>query len=176
MINYLTANILILPTMPPSPFQHLRRHLKISPYRCGVCGKTVNTYASLQLHQQRMHGMARVPPLLKEKGKEESQAEEDSQGEGGEEALPKVQGRLFHCSLCSKSFVTKGHLKEHVDGVHDHSTVSNCPVCGKAFNTEKRMRKHLFNTHKDVAEGYRKHTKLEEFTDTATWIEVTAVE
>ena len=103
-----------------------------------------------------------------------------SQGEG-EEALPTrgnsgAAGRLFHCSLCSKSFVTKGHLKEHVDGVHDHSTVSNCPVCGKAFNTEKRMRKHLFNTHKDVAEGYRKHTKLEEFTDTATWIEVTAVE
>ena len=55
------------------------------------------------------------------------------------------------------NFVTKGHLKEHIDGVHDHTTVSNCPVCGKTFNTEKRMRKHLFNTHKDVAEEYRKH-------------------
>ena len=142
----------------------MRRHLKISPYRCGVCAKTVNTYASLQLHQQRMHGIARVP--AKDKGDALS-AGEDSQAED-EEAL---RDRLFHCSLCSKSFVTKGHLKEHIDGVHDHSTVSNCPVCGKTFNTEKRMRKHLFNTHKDVAEEYRKHTKLEEFT-----IEITTVE
>ena len=77
------------------------------------------------------------------------------------------------------NFVTKGHLKEHIDGVHDHTTVSNCPVCGKTFNTEKRMRKHLFNTHKDVAEEYRKHTKLEQFTDglsDGSWIEITAVE
>ena len=115
-----------------------------------------------------MHGMARVPAKEKAAAAPVS-ADEDSQEE-------EAESRLFHCSLCSKSFVTKGHLKEHIDGVHDHTTVSNCPVCGKAFNTEKRMRKHLFNTHKDVAEDYRKHTKLEEFTDTATWIEITTVE
>ena len=122
-----------------------------------------------------MHGMARMPAKEKEKAAPAPvSADEDSQGEDEQEVAR--DSRLFHCSLCSKSFVTKGHLKEHVDGVHDLSTVSNCPVCGKTFNTEKRMRKHLFNTHKDVAEDYRKHTKLEEFTDTATWIEITEVE
>ena len=35
--------------------KHLRRHLRISPYRCNVCQKHLNTYASLQHHMMRIH-------------------------------------------------------------------------------------------------------------------------
>ena len=35
--------------------KHLRRHLRISPYRCNLCQKHLNTYASLQHHMLRIH-------------------------------------------------------------------------------------------------------------------------
>lgn len=64
--------------------------------------------------------------------------------------------------------------------MHDRTNVSNCPVCHKTFNTTKRMRKHLFSTHKDVADDFRVHTKVEQFADAprtnAFNLEITNVE
>lgn len=110
--------------------KHMRRHLRISPYRCSICQKHVNTYASLALHMKRMHS-----------------------NEKADETLPKEKSHK--CEQCGKMFGSKGHLNEHILGVHDRSSVTNCPVCHKSFNTAKRMKKHLFNAHKDTAETFK---------------------
>ena len=93
-----------------------------------MCGKHVNTYASLQLHMTRIHSNEKLPP--KEK--------------------------TFKCDHCEKMFYSRGHLNEHINGVHNRgSRTVQCPVCHKGFNTEKRMKKHLFNAHKESAEEFR---------------------
>ncbi|XP_040563822.1 uncharacterized protein [Lepeophtheirus salmonis] len=112
--------------------QHLRRHLKISPYRCSICRKSVQSYASLRHHVRRMHV-------------------EDS------------SNKNFSCEHCQKEFTTKGHLKEHIAGVHERYNNVHCPVCHKSFNTQKRMKKHLFATHKEMADQFRSHSKVEVF-------------
>lgn len=66
----------------------------------------VNTYASLQLHQQRMHG-AGIATVAVAVAATASGAES-----GGNESLDVVGGKeRLNCTFCSKTFVTKGHLK-----------------------------------------------------------------
>ena len=133
-------NILILSILVCIFMKHMRRHLRISPYRCNVCQKHVNTYASLALHMKRLHS-----------------AEKDAPRE-----------RKYPCEECGKMFLSRGHLNEHIKGVHDRSNVTNCPICEKQFNTEKRMRKHLLNAHKESAEEFRAAWKATEPFQTIT--------
>ncbi len=72
---------------------------------------------------------------------------------------------LFHCDKCGRSFSTKGHLKEHLEGVHGEANRVQCPLCGKAFNTDKRMKKHLYSAHKESADGFRTHSRVEAFVE-----------
>lgn len=121
--------------------KHMRRHLRIAPYRCNECGKMVNTYASLALHKKKLHG--------------------------NEKDDPKEKIKPFKCDECGRSFGSKGHLNEHTLGVHSQAPVS-CPICQKSFNTEKRMRKHLLNSHKEHAEEFRTAWKSTEPFQTIT--------
>lgn len=123
--------------------KHMRNHLNIRAYRCGVCQKHFNSYASLKVHQQNLHGIHLVK----------------------ENKVESAPGDRFVCEQCSRSFNTKGHLKEHMLGVHDTSQSVPCPICEKTYRTEKRMKKHLFNTHKDAADRFRRHVKVETFAD-----------
>ena len=62
-----------------------------------------------------------------------------------------------------RSFHTKGHLQEHILGLHDKSRIYYCPVCSKPFQTQKRVTKHIRHSHKDVSEQYSTFKKLEVF-------------
>ena len=120
--------------------KHLRRHLRIMPYRCGLCQKHFNSYSSLSVHQQNIHGA----------GKSEE-----------------VGQKIFECLQCNRTFNTKGHLKEHVEGVHERDKQWNCPVCQKVFSTEKRMKKHLYTSHKDKSDSFRRYLRVEAFVESA---------
>ncbi len=91
--------------------KHLRRHLRLQPYRCGVCDKYFNCFSSLTNHQRNQHG---VDPLSEERRK--GGTERGGENDSSQEEVSKAQS--FHCDQCSKCFSTKGHLKEHVLGVH----------------------------------------------------------
>ncbi len=41
-------------------------------------------------------------------------------------------------------------------------------MCDKTFNTAKRMKKHLYNTHKESADGFRAHSRVEAFAEQET--------
>lgn len=56
--------------------------------------------------------------------------------------------KLFSCSLCNKSFSTKGYLETHIR-FHNKERAFSCYLCWKAFvtkNDEKHLKKHLL-TH-----------------------------
>ncbi len=72
--------------------KHMRRHLRIAPYRCNECGKMVNTYASLALHKKKLHG--------------------------NDKDDPKEKIKPFKCEECGRSFGSKGHLNEHRLGMY----------------------------------------------------------
>ena len=126
--------------------KHWRRHLNIAPYKCDIdgCAKEVNTYASLQLHIKRMHNTDHDKP---------------------------VKEKTFKCDQCLKTFYTRGHLNEHIKGVHQPTNV-RCPDCTKTFSTTKRMKKHLLNAHKESAAMYREAWKND---DTKTFTMTTTV-
>ena len=69
--------------------KHMRRHLRIAPYRCNECGKMVNTYASLALHKKKLHG--------------------------NDKDDPKEKIKPFKCEECGKAFNDSGYLKLHTN-------------------------------------------------------------
>ena len=129
--------------------KHWRRHLNIAPYKCNIagCAKEVNTYASLQLHIKRMHGTEQDKP---------------------------VKEKNFKCDQCLKMFYSRGHLNEHIKGVHQPTNV-RCPDCTKTFSTTKRMKKHLLNAHKESAAMYREAGFWKNTTEDKTFTMTTTV-
>ena len=92
------------------------------------CHKCVQTYASLQEHIARLHSEGGLQPRP------------------GSKPRPLPEQRLG-CHLCERTFRSRGHLNEHISGVHERAIVVPCPMCHKTFATRKRMRKHLINSH-----------------------------
>ena len=52
----------------------------------------------------------------------------------------KVNGRLFPCSVCGKTYTTKPRLKTH-ELIHSEPQFS-CPHCGKRFYRQETLRTH----------------------------------
>ena len=51
----------------------------------------------------------------------------------------------FHCEGCSKTYKSKGCLKEHMVGAHGHPGNFNCDTCGKQFWLKVRLDMHMRN-------------------------------
>ncbi len=103
--------------------KHLRRHLRIRAYRCGLCNKHFHSYPSLQVHQHSQHGL-KPEQQLQDAARRRKRSDKKEMVDD-EAAIAPAPHRVFHCELCSKSFSTKGHLKEHVLGVHEGSNQVN---------------------------------------------------
>ena len=51
------------------------------------------------------------------------------------------------CDVCSKCFLTKGGLKEHVETVHEKKTNFTCEICGASYYRMKRIIPHMRKKH-----------------------------
>nr|VZI52533.1 unnamed protein product [Spirometra erinaceieuropaei] len=56
--------------------------------------------------------------------------------------------REHACDLCGKAFAHKGHLKQHVDGIHKKLRTHTCDMCGKAFARNADVKRHIDGVHK----------------------------
>ena len=54
----------------------------------------------------------------------------------------------FQCGNCSKSFVTKSGLTQHLKGCMVMTKKFQCTICGKYFKTVETLGKHKTNIHK----------------------------
>ena len=60
--------------------------------------------------------------------------------------------RPFICNECSKAFRSGGHLREHVEGVHEKLRY-RCNFCPNFFYHERKLRKHLVERHTPSSEA-----------------------
>jgi len=55
--------------------------------------------------------------------------------------------QVFVCSFCSKTFRTRGSLREHENGIHNGSKKVTCDVCGKSLSSKTALEAHIKNKH-----------------------------
>ncbi|KAJ8906271.1 hypothetical protein NDN08_002764 [Rhodosorus marinus] len=62
--------------------------------------------------------------------------------------LLRVGEREYECSLCSRRFVHKTHLRDHVASVHYKLNKALCPECGKSFVSRSKVNRHVLAVHR----------------------------
>lgn len=55
--------------------------------------------------------------------------------------------RTAVCEQCGKTFVHAGHLRRHVDSVHNKTRAHSCPQCNREFSELGNMRRHIRAVH-----------------------------
>ncbi|XP_066540124.1 zinc finger protein 574 [Hoplias malabaricus] len=91
-------------------------------FDCTVCGKRLNSFANLRLHQLS-HGL----------------------GPGRPRGSGSTSGRSHPCPVCGKLFVSASSVTLH-QRVHTGERPYPCTVCGKRFRQNTHLREHL-RTH-----------------------------
>eukprot|EP00171_Calliarthron_tuberculosum_P016113 IDg16113t1 len=60
----------------------------------------------------------------------------------------RLSRRQFGCSQCHASFERRGHLRSHIDTVHERKRPFSCPrLCGKVFGHRSSLSRHIRGTH-----------------------------
>ena len=55
----------------------------------------------------------------------------------------------WQCPQCDKKTNHKGHMKDHIEGVH-YKMNYPCDLCGNMLGSLSALRKHIARTHKPV--------------------------
>ena len=51
------------------------------------------------------------------------------------------------CDSCGKAFFQGGHLREHINSVHNGQKDHKCDSCGKSFSQYGSLKKHINVVH-----------------------------
>ena len=51
------------------------------------------------------------------------------------------------CDSCGKSFSEAGHLKGHINEVHNGQKDHKCDSCGKSFSQPGHLKTHINSVH-----------------------------
>ena len=105
---------------------------------CSICRKSYSNKAQRELHEQMVHGKAKVCPVC---GKTVKWLESHMKNKHTE------RGKAHTCAEdgCGKSFKTSAELKVHHIGVHQKLR-SQCPECDKWF-TVHHLKTHMKRVH-----------------------------
>ena len=67
-----------------------------------------------------------------------------------------LAGCSFQCDICSKTFISKSRLEEHMN-THTGAKPFICDKCGKGFQNDSNRRNHFKNAHKDAKDFFTTH-------------------
>ncbi|XP_022619351.1 zinc finger protein 37-like [Seriola dumerili] len=141
-----------------------RMHLKDAGFQCAVCGKTLESTESLNVHLKSHKGSRCCHVCGKHCSSTTALTEHMTSHTGvklhrchvcGKECSRKGDLKIhmrihtgekpFCCSYCCKSFTHSGHLRKHMRS-HTGERPHRCNVCGKGFLQSTHLKYHL-GTH-----------------------------
>ncbi|XP_028836107.1 zinc finger protein ZFAT [Denticeps clupeoides] len=136
---------------PPKSNRLGQTHLKI--FTCEYCNKVFKFRHSLQAHL-RIH--------TREKPFQCPQCDYASTIKANLSVhMRKHTGEKFSCEHCSFSCLSKGHLKVHVERVHN-KIKQHCQFCKKKYSDVKNLLKHIRESHdmedKKVKDSYNEYS------------------
>lgn len=131
---------------------------------CAVCGRTIESSESLDLHL-KSHKNSKCCLMCGKQCKSKTSLTEHMASHAGlklhrchvcgkecsRKGDLKIHMRIhtgekpFRCSLCCKSFTHSGHLKKHIRS-HLGERPHRCDICGRAFLQRAHLKSHL-GTH-----------------------------
>ena len=106
-------------------------------FNCDVCGKTLSSKHTLQVHMQLHTGQFGYYCKPCRRG--------FSGRTHFERHVRSHKGLKYQCDQCDKTFVDKGKLKHHMS-VHTGEYKFTCNKCNKCFNARFRYLQHV-NSH-----------------------------
>lgn len=134
-----------------------RRRVKCKEDKLEQCNLCRNYYANLYQHKQKIHRVG--APFLWGKGKvicdrcgRYISCKGNLSIHYSRCGKPKPKGGPFKCNLCDRMFSSAGHLKMHINGVHQKTREIACPHCDfKSVSRGNRLR-HFRYSHPEEYE------------------------
>ena len=134
--------------------KHMYERGKFHDGRCRLCEKKFDTWADHKIHVQKEHGgkflircgqcdmVFDIPERYRFHLK--TKKEDRCKGQIQKEL---EQGRNYICDICSKTFKTRAHMKDHQISAHDNSGSFPCSECQKIFPNPLKLKTHWTEHH-----------------------------
>ena len=121
--------------------RNLKRHVETVHERvrlsCDICESTFQRVDYLKSHMKSMHSKSRCSFCGKTFMKEESLEVHKNK------AHQDFDQKLFKCHTCYIGFNSNGHLKTHVETIHNKIRKYKCDNCNKSFKRTHHLKYHL---------------------------------
>lgn len=119
---------------------HMRRHLKIKPYKCPDCDLSFYSSNLLKMHSSKGHCNMNCSTCLEiftDKTEFTNHIKNVHKQTAGE--------KKFNCSYCDKQFTSTTNLKTH-EKLHTEVGKFKCTMCDKFYHRKSDLTRHL-NVH-----------------------------
>ena len=118
---------------------HLSRENTVEPTNRSTSKPSTTLYGIDEENQASAGGLR--PPVNSKKPPHISMPEKEPF------SLTDDVSKPFMCDICSRRFIQKGHILDHIRIIHNHDKPFRCTECGKTFSKEFNLESHYRNIH-----------------------------
>ena len=100
---------------------------------CPECNSVFSTYEKLRIHLKNYHAELDIDTL-----------------KSHTISIHKMEGNKLKCEQCNYTTASRGHLKQHINTIHNNIKNHVCGECGYAASTKSRLKIHIKAVHKNI--------------------------